>query len=394
LGEATPPPASEPETEPIAPVPGPGLTPGEIEVATANPDRPVAAAEPEPARNPEAERFAQERGLGSSQTAEQQTAEAQTGSESDAGFTDRESELLRQVDAETRNLPFPIEGVDLSKLSPRERKMATILAYEAMKYNPQNNDTGENIFDYRERMRGVMAKAADTMLPADTSLAMRRLMRGAFDVLSRIEGNGTPQSNPQEAVRNTAPEPQPENSTGTPESGNTAGAPSESSTASSISLDEARRQRQQQNGPVGEQGGQPQPGPNTEQAQGPLSPDEMHDFLVNAQSEARPFPYELNADRDLNQYSPQAIKIATALVHLTDNVQPRPNESPRAFAARKVAMIKESARRARSMVGDIPRSDQGHYRMAADILFNIQPTRFGRVEGNGSSDTNTGQAAA
>jgi hypothetical protein len=101
--------------------------------------------------------------------------------------------------------------------------------------------------------------------------------------------------------------------------------------------------------------------------------DEMHDFLVNAQSETRPFPYELNADRNLNQYSPQAIKIATALAHMADNAQPQPNESPQASAARKAAMIKETARRVRSMVADIPRSDQGHYRMASDILFNIKP---------------------
>jgi hypothetical protein len=115
-------------------------------------------------------------------------------------------------------------------------------------------------------------------------------------------------------------------------------------------------------------------GPNAEQAQGPLLLwDEMHDFLVNAQSETRPFPYELNADRNLNQYSPQAIKIATALAHMADNAQPQPNESPQASAARKAAMIKETARRVRSMVADIPRSDQGHYRMASDILFNIKP---------------------
>jgi len=193
------------DTAPPAPLP-----PTALELPPA-PSAPAPAAElgaaPTPPRSPEAEQLASSRGLGSSQTAEQeppQAPEADTGDtnntdtsgpdnstdnneqQTDDGFTDQERAWVRQIDADSRTLPREFNRNMLDGLSPRERKLAIILVHEAM--NEQPRGAGENKFGYTRRIARVLKDGASvgrtTRLPL-MSPALQAVAGKVFDALEK-----------------------------------------------------------------------------------------------------------------------------------------------------------------------------------------------------------------
>ena len=105
------------------------------------------------------------------------------GNEHEAAFPANEAPFIASIDAENRSFPLMEAGIDLAELTVRQRKLLTMLAYEAMDRFPRG--AAESDFGYDRRikreLRSAAVKGMEALVARNASANMRALAGAVFN---------------------------------------------------------------------------------------------------------------------------------------------------------------------------------------------------------------------